>query len=65
MKKEIKDFEELVTGKEFKKAGNMFFRLAYKYREDFDRILKKYNVTNAVYYFVYMNPAYGKHADQI
>ena len=40
----------------------MFFKLAYKYREDFDKILKKYNVTNAVYYFVYMNPAYGEYA---
>ena len=65
MKKEVKDFEELVTGKEFKKAGNMFFRLAYMYREDFDRILEKHNVTNSVYYFVFMNPAYGEHADQI
>ena len=43
----------------------MFFRLAYKYREDFDRILEKHNVTNSVYYFVFMNPAYGEHADQI
>ena len=60
----VEKFKDLIDHYEYKKAAKMYYDLAYKYQDEFNKILNENNVKNKVIDIMYSEFCNFIHVDQ-